>query len=192
VARAREQGFDRCLLDNPSRIHDRHPAGHLPHQRKVVADQQQRGAGFVLDLAEQGHDLRLHRHVERGGRLVGDDQRGPAGQGDRDHHALAHSSGDLVGIFRQAPFGRGEAHGGQQLDGARACRGARSPLVIGQRFDDLASDREHGVQARHRLLEDHGDPATTPARRSRAGCARTSAPFSLTRPVTMVPAGAGP
>ena len=40
----------------------------------------------------------LHHHVERRGRLVGDDELGPADGGERDRHALAHAARQLVRI----------------------------------------------------------------------------------------------
>ena len=51
-------------------------------------------------------DLRLHRDVERGGRLVRDDQPRLAGQRERDHHALAHAARELVRVLRQPRLGR--------------------------------------------------------------------------------------
>jgi hypothetical protein len=50
-------------------------------------------------------DLRLDRHVERGRRLVGDQQAGLAGQRHRDHHALAHAARELVRVVLQAALG---------------------------------------------------------------------------------------
>jgi hypothetical protein len=44
-------------------------------------------------------DLRLDGHVERGGRLVGDQQRRVAGQRHGDHHALAHAARQLVRVL---------------------------------------------------------------------------------------------
>ena len=43
---------------------------------KVVGDEELRGAGLTLELLEEGEDLGLHRDVERGRRLVGDEQGG--------------------------------------------------------------------------------------------------------------------
>ena len=80
-----------------------------------------------LQLAHQLEDLRLHGDVERGGRLVGDQQRRIAGQRHRDHHALAHAAGELVRIFVDALLGRGDVHAAQQLDGARRARLRREP-----------------------------------------------------------------
>ena len=47
-------------------------------------------------------------------------RRGIAGQRHRDHHALAHAAGELVRIFVDALFGRGDVDAAQQLDGALA------------------------------------------------------------------------
>ena len=46
-------------------------------------------------------DLRLHGDVERGGRLVGDQQVGLVGERHRDHHALALPAGQLMRIACQ-------------------------------------------------------------------------------------------
>ena len=46
-------------------------------------------------------DLRLHGDVERGGRLVGDQQVGLVGERHRDHHALALAAGELMRIARE-------------------------------------------------------------------------------------------
>ena len=50
-------------------------------------------------LVDELEDLLLDRHVERGRRLVGDEQLGLAGQRHRDHDALAHAAGELVRVL---------------------------------------------------------------------------------------------
>ena len=55
-------------------------------------------AGLVLELLDQLENLRLNRDVERGRRLVGDEQLRLARQRHRNHHALAHAAGELVRI----------------------------------------------------------------------------------------------
>ena len=52
-------------------------------------------------------NLRLDRDVERGGWLVGDDQRRPVQHRDRDGHALAHAAGELVRIGARRSAGAG-------------------------------------------------------------------------------------
>ncbi len=59
---------------------------------------------------QQLQDLRLHRHVERGGRLVGDQQFRAAEQRHGDHHALAHAAGEFVRIHVDAALGLGDLH----------------------------------------------------------------------------------
>src|ERR1041384_6993689 len=48
-------------------------------------------------------------------------------------------------------------NGGERLDGALVRGARRDPLMHPHRLDHLRADREHRVQRRHRLLEDHGD-----------------------------------
>ena len=58
----------------------------------------------ACDVLEQLEDLRLHRDVERGGRLVGDQQVGLVGERHGDHDALALAAGELVRIAREPPL----------------------------------------------------------------------------------------
>ena len=74
------------------------------------------------DLGEQLQDLRLHGDVERGGRLVGDQQVRLVGERHRDHDALALAAGQLVRIALQPGFGIGNADLRQQLQRARPRR----------------------------------------------------------------------
>ncbi len=61
-------------LDDAPGVHHRHPVGGLGDHAHVVGDEHHRGAVLAAEALEQGDDLRLDRHVERGGRFVGDDQ----------------------------------------------------------------------------------------------------------------------
>ena len=64
----------------------------------------------ALQRAHQIEDLRLDRDVERGRRLVGDQQLRVAGERHRDHHALPHAARELVRIVVEALLRRGNAH----------------------------------------------------------------------------------
>ena len=114
---------------------------------------------FVLQLQHQVEDLRLDRHIECGGRLVGDQHLRIAAQRNGDHHPLTHAAGELMRILGEAPAGIGDPHQLQHL--ARAIPGGppREAEVALHALGDLRADGEHGVEAGHRLLEDHGDPA---------------------------------
>ena len=71
-------------------------------------------------LAQQVEHLRLDGDVERGRRLVGNDERRLAGERDGDHHALPHAAGELMRVVADAARRRRDVHGVEQLDGARS------------------------------------------------------------------------
>ena len=105
---------------------------------------------------EQVEHLRLHDHVERGGRLVGDHQRRPARERERDHRPLALAARELVRVG--APVRAREPDRAQQLGDrapAVACRALR--LVQPDRLGDLALDALHRVERVHGALEDQRD-----------------------------------
>ena len=126
MARAREQLAGGASLDDAAQIHDADARRHVPHHRQVVADEQVGEPETVLQVAHQVEDLRLHRNVERAGRLVADDELGVRRQGAGDADALALAAGELVRIL--APVGGIEADQAQQLAHALLDLGA----VLGQ------------------------------------------------------------
>ena len=99
----REQRPRRCLLDDLAGVHHGDLVGAAGHHAEVVRDEQHRHVAVPLLLGEQVEDLGLHRDVERRGGLVGEQQRGAAGEGDRDGDALAHAARQLVGVLLEAP-----------------------------------------------------------------------------------------
>ena len=64
----------RPLLHHAAEIHHHHPVAQAAHHRQVVADEQQRQAQPRPQIGEELQHLRLHRHVERRDRLVGDQE----------------------------------------------------------------------------------------------------------------------
>ncbi len=69
---------------------------------------------------QQIEDLRLDRHVERGRRLVGDQELRLAGERHRDHRALAHATGELVRVVPEPGVRARDADLVEQLGGARS------------------------------------------------------------------------
>ena len=63
-------------LDDLAEIHDGDTMRHVLDDRQIVADEEQRKAELALQILQQVDDLRLDRDVERGDRLVADDQFG--------------------------------------------------------------------------------------------------------------------
>ena len=111
---------------------------------------------LALQLLDQRQDLRLDGHVQRRGGLVGDQQRGLAGQRHGDHHALAHAARQLVRMAAQhACAPRGCAPGPACAAPRPAPRGCARPWCSADRFGDLLAHGEHRVERGHRLLEHH-------------------------------------
>ena len=106
---------------------------------------------------EQLQDLILDRDVEGRRRLVGQKQLRLRRQRDGDHRALAHPAREFVRIVSESRRRRRNADEVQKLDRPPAPRRAAKRRVRDERFVDLQPDGQHGIQRRHRLLEDHGD-----------------------------------
>ena len=83
-------------LDDLAGVHDRDPVAQPGDHAEVVGDQQHDEPEPLLEVGDQVEDLRLDGDVERGGRLVGDQQLRFAGERHRDQHALAHAARHLV------------------------------------------------------------------------------------------------
>ncbi len=112
---------------------------------------------FGLEILEQLKDLGLHGHVESRGRLVGDEELGPAGQGDGDGHPLAHPAGQLMGKLHQPPARLRHPHHLEQLARRGHRRVAAHLLVAADGLGDLVADLHDRVQRRERILEHDGD-----------------------------------
>ena len=92
------------------------------HHRKVVRDEQIGQPQPVLQLQQQVDDLRLHRNVERGDRLVRHDQRRVQRQRAGDADALALPAGKRV--RETVEIGTRQMHQLQQLGDAGVARGS--------------------------------------------------------------------
>ena len=157
VARVLEQGPHVGLLDDLGGVHDRDLVGHFGDHPEVVGDEPDRHADLLLEAAEDVEDLGLDRHVERGGRLVGDQQLGATDQGHGDHDPLLHAARHFVGVVVDPALGGGDPDLGEHVEGDLPGLGGGLVLVEDDRLGDLVSDRVDRVQRRHGLLEDHGD-----------------------------------
>src|SRR5688572_15612126 len=71
-------------------------------------------------MSRSRSSLGLDGDVERGRRLVRDDERRPAGEGHGNEDTLAHSAGELVRIVADPDRGVWNADRFEQFDDARA------------------------------------------------------------------------
>ena len=101
----------------------------------------------------------------------------------RDHHALAHPAGELVGVLVDPALRIGDVHEVEQLDRAGPRLAARDVVVPADDLGDLLADAEHRVERGHRLLEDERDPlAAHVAQVRRGGVAAGRRPRSARSP----------
>ena len=147
----------RAVLDDAPGIHHGDLVGQARHHGEVVADPDQRGAGLAHQLLHFREDLRLDRHVQRGGRLVRNDQVGPVQHRNGNCHALAHAARELVRIGAQPLLRARDAHQPQRVARMAACFFGGDALVRLHRLDHLRVDPQHRVERGHRVLEDHRD-----------------------------------
>ena len=107
---------------------------------------------------QQLQDLRLDGDVERGGRLVGDQQVGLVGERHGDHHALPLAAGKLVRIGAEPLLGSSRCRPCVSSSSTRARAVASSrPLMQLHDLADLLLDRVQRIERGHRLLEDDRD-----------------------------------
>ena len=98
VPRIGEDCGGRRLLDDAALVHHHHAVGQRAHDAEVVADEQHRQPHLVLQVLQQPDDLRLHRDVERRGRLVRHQHRRLEDQRPGDGDALALPARQFVRI----------------------------------------------------------------------------------------------
>ena len=138
--------------------HHEHVVGDLGDHAQVVRDEQDRHAALVAELAEDVEDLGLDRDVERGRRLVGDQQLADCTTGpSRSSRAASGRRTSGADTNRRAAPGSGMPTSSKQLDRPLAGLGLGHLLVQQDRLHHLIADGEDRVERRHRLLKDHAD-----------------------------------
>ena len=157
MLRIAEDIRSRALLDHAACVHHDHPLGEVGDDAHVVGDQDDRGAVVALKALHQLQDLSLDRHVERGRRLVGDQERGIARESHGDHHALPHPARELMRVVVGAAARIRDPDLAQKLDRPHLGGPRAHPLVLAQLLGDLPADPVDRRQRGHRILEDHRD-----------------------------------
>ena len=165
----------------------------MPHHGEVVRDEQVGQAEPVLQVAHQVQDLRLDRDVERGGRLVADDELGVGGERARDGDALALAARELVRILARRRPGAGRRRPSSSPTRARIAASPSQQAEGADRLGDDAVDPPARIEARIGVLEDHLDaPAHAPAGRPRRRAPVMATPSIVTRRPASAAAGRPP
>ncbi len=110
-------------------------------------------------LPERLHDLALHDHVERAGRLVGDDEPGLQARSRwRCRRAASCRRSARAGTCAPPAGAARPGRGGAST--FLYAWSSRRPLAVGShRVDELLADAHHRVERVHRALRDQGDLA---------------------------------
>ena len=146
-----ERGARRELHDL-AEVHHGHARGNVLHDGEIVGDEEVRQSELVLQVLQQIDDLRLHRDVERGDRLVEHEELRIRRQRARHADALALSAGKLVRIT--LAILRLQSDLLQQLrDPLLALRAVRR-AVNDQRLSHDRADRHARIERRIRILKD--------------------------------------
>ena len=97
-------------LDQPPLAQHRDAVRDLGDDAEVMRHEKHRHAVAPLQLHDQFQDLRLRRDVERGGRLVRDEQRRLQRERHRDADTLALAARELVRIGVEQSLGIRQGH----------------------------------------------------------------------------------
>ncbi len=154
---AREEVHDRRRLHHLARVHHDDPIAVPGDDPEVVGDEDGAEVRAQDEVVEERQDLSLDRHVERGRRLVGDQESGFAGDGEGDHDPLALATTEPVRVLAHPGRRVGDAHRSQELDRAVGARLASEPQMQRQHLLEVLLDGQHRVERRQRILRDHPD-----------------------------------
>ena len=133
-------------------IEDGDAVGQVADDAEVVGDEEVGDALLGLQVGEQVEDRGLHGDVERGGRLVADDDARVARERPPDRHALLEPAGELHGPRAQEPLV--EAHRRGDLTQALLALLAAGADELRQRAPDDPPDGEAPVERGVGVLED--------------------------------------
>ena len=139
-------------------VHHHDPISDIGDDANVMGHDDDAQIAFPAQPFQQIKDLRLDRHIQRGCRLIRDDQIGIARKGQRDDHPLTHAARELVRIGAQPCLGLGDADLFQQFHRTGFGLGILQSRGFFNRFNQLRADGHQGIERGLRILEDHPDP----------------------------------
>ena len=156
MARIAEDLLHRARLHDFAGVHHGDARACVPDDTHVVRDEQQRRL-VALGLAHQLEHLRLDRCVERGRRLVRDDEPRIRHQHRGDHDALLLAAGEAERVFAEAPRGILDAGPREPVGGQGERIAPRHRTVEADGLDELVADLVERRERGHGVLEDHAD-----------------------------------
>ena len=118
-----QDGVGRAGFHDLAGVHHRDARRHRRNHADVVGDENDAEPHLLLQLTQQAKHLRLNSDVERGRRLIGDQQPRLAHQRHGDHRPLSQAAGQLMGKLAEALRRGGNAHAFEQHPRTLARRG---------------------------------------------------------------------
>jgi hypothetical protein len=148
------------FLNNFSRVHYDDPLRHFGHDSHCVSDQENGHAKSGFHFPEKIENLSLDSHIECRRRFVCDEQFWVAGQRHCDHHALSHSTRELVWVVAGTRLRFGDMNEPEHFNGFVECLPNANPLMQPDSLGYLFADSVDRVKGGHWFLEHHADLLT--------------------------------
>ena len=89
-------------FDDLAALHHANPVSNAAHDAKVMGDEQKAQVFRAFQIGQKIKDLRLNRHIKRGGRLISHNELRFSSQRQRNHHTLTHTARKLVWVMVNA------------------------------------------------------------------------------------------
>ena len=144
-------------FDDSAGVHNVDGIGVAGYDAEVVRDDNDGGAAFLGESADELEELGLDGDVDGGGGFVGEEDLGLATEGHGDHDALPHATAHVVRIVVEPTSGVGYADFFEELTGAGVGGSSGEAEVHFEGLGELTANGEDGVERRHGLLEDNGN-----------------------------------
>lgn len=94
--------LERAVFHDLTCVDDRDLIADLGDNAQIMRDHDHGGIIFFLQILHEFEYLRLNGHIQRGSRLISNQQLGIAGQRHRNDHALLHAAGKLVRVLKRS------------------------------------------------------------------------------------------
>ena len=122
-------------------VHDEDALAQPRHDAEVVGYQNDRRAELLVEVSHQLQNLSLNRDVQCGGRFVGDQYLRIQQQAACNHHALAHTAGEFMGVAVEPRCRVRNLHRLEHFQAAFPCRLSRHLFVFAYHLSHLIGDR---------------------------------------------------
>ncbi len=152
-----EQLVQERLLHELTGVHDADPVADLGDHSEIVRDVEDGRVELSLEVGHEVKHHRLRRHVQRGRRLIHDEQCGVGHQRHGDHAALEHPARELMRVTAHDRLGVGHGDLGQHLgDPAQRLRFVHAE-VLTSHLRELSTDDYRRVEGAEGALVHDAD-----------------------------------